>query len=459
MIKTLSILFLIMSYAVAPIQGLTPLNVGNTVSVSDATAGGVWSSDNTGVATISVGGLVTAIAPGTANIVYTVGGNSIAAPVVVSSIVITNGFNQNEVYNALYPRVLWQALGTSSQSNRYFEDFHPLNDTNILLSVGRTGPYSSINDSNFIAYLVNESRSVIMQAINAVWTGPQIINPAKLVFYRPDVMLVPQPVQSIANSFCGIKMLMGQGDRAYKFSRVSLFFTANATVNLYLYNDMTLPPIVKIPVNVIANQQTIFDLSTNAIMNYLTPSTMGGIVYFGYFPEDLPNGCEAVYYNVAPSLFNGCTIWSYSAPTYIDDLGQRNFQRNNIGSNNLTYGMNLEVEIYKDATNNIIQNRSLFDDVIGNLMSIRTVKNIAYTYRTGGLQLAVQSNPEVQKLMGQMDDNGVREDVPYILDLGKIAQASIRTAKAGFNNKPSLGIGIPNTGNDGYNEVYGRSYF
>lgn len=454
--KSIIILFAIMSYAVAPIQGLTPLNVGNTVSVSDATAGGVWSSDNTAVATISNTGLVTAIATGTANIVYTVGANSTAAPLTVSRIVITNGFNQDEVYNALYPRVLWQALGASSQSNRYFEDFHPLNDTNILLSVGRTGPYISVNDSKFIAFLVNESRSVIMQAINAVWTGPQIINAAKLVFYRPDVMLVPQPVQNIANSFCGVKMLMGQGDQAYKFSRVSLFFTADATFDLYLYNDMTLPPITKVPVSVVANQQTIIDLSTNAILNYLTPTTMGGIIYYGYYPEDLPEGCEAVYYNVAPSLFNGCQIWSYSAPTYTDDLGNRNFERNNIGANNLTYGMNLEVEIYKDATNNIIQNRSLLDDVIGNLMSIRMVKNIAYTYRTGGLQLAVQANPEVQKLMGQMNDNGVKEDLPYILDLGKIAQASIRTAKAGFNKKVSLSVGISQSGVS--DSVYGRSY-
>ena len=46
--------------------------IGNTATVSDAVAGGAWSSSN-GNATVSAGGLVTAVASGTATISYTLG--------------------------------------------------------------------------------------------------------------------------------------------------------------------------------------------------------------------------------------------------------------------------------------------------------------------------------------------------------------------------------------------------
>lgn len=50
----------------------TILCVGNTATFTNATSGGTWSSSNAAVATVSAGGLVTAVAPGTANITYTI---------------------------------------------------------------------------------------------------------------------------------------------------------------------------------------------------------------------------------------------------------------------------------------------------------------------------------------------------------------------------------------------------
>ena len=60
------------------VSGTTPLCIGQTTTYSsNGDAGGTWSSTNTSVATVnSSSGLVTAIAAGTTNITYTVGGNS-----------------------------------------------------------------------------------------------------------------------------------------------------------------------------------------------------------------------------------------------------------------------------------------------------------------------------------------------------------------------------------------------
>ena len=56
--------------------GNNTLCQGATSQLSNATSGGVWSSNNTNVATVSASGLVTAVAPGTATITYAVTNNS-----------------------------------------------------------------------------------------------------------------------------------------------------------------------------------------------------------------------------------------------------------------------------------------------------------------------------------------------------------------------------------------------
>jgi uncharacterized protein YjdB len=56
----------------SPIAGASSLCVGSTITKSDPTPGGVWSSSTPTVATISTFGVVSGIAPGTSTIYYTV---------------------------------------------------------------------------------------------------------------------------------------------------------------------------------------------------------------------------------------------------------------------------------------------------------------------------------------------------------------------------------------------------
>jgi trimeric autotransporter adhesin len=55
---------------VTPITGSLLVCVGNTAALSNATAGGTWSSDNTSVATVNATGVVTGVSAGTATISY-----------------------------------------------------------------------------------------------------------------------------------------------------------------------------------------------------------------------------------------------------------------------------------------------------------------------------------------------------------------------------------------------------
>jgi len=57
---------------VAPITGSASVCVGNTSNLSNVTSGGVWSSSNTAVATVSTSGVVSALTTGTTTISYLV---------------------------------------------------------------------------------------------------------------------------------------------------------------------------------------------------------------------------------------------------------------------------------------------------------------------------------------------------------------------------------------------------
>jgi len=69
--------------AMSPVTGPTTVCAGSTITLSNAAPGGVWTSDNTTVATVS-GPTVTGVATGTANISYTSGGCAAGIAITVS---------------------------------------------------------------------------------------------------------------------------------------------------------------------------------------------------------------------------------------------------------------------------------------------------------------------------------------------------------------------------------------
>ena len=66
----------------APITGNLVVCQGSTTDLTDASAGGTWSSSNTGVATVDAFGVVTGVAGGTSTITYTLGTGCIITAIV-----------------------------------------------------------------------------------------------------------------------------------------------------------------------------------------------------------------------------------------------------------------------------------------------------------------------------------------------------------------------------------------
>jgi uncharacterized protein YjdB len=68
--------------ATTPVNGSHPICVGANLTLTDATSGGAWSSDNSAVGTVSTGGVVTGIGAGTADITYTTAAGCTSSTVI-----------------------------------------------------------------------------------------------------------------------------------------------------------------------------------------------------------------------------------------------------------------------------------------------------------------------------------------------------------------------------------------
>lgn len=376
-----------------PIQGASQFFSGANSVYTNSTPGGAWSSGNVSVATINAAtGVATGVAEGNTQIVYTISGNSTALNISVKSKGrIANGFNPTAVLSALKREVLWPSQGQSN-SGRYFTDFHPLASEEILLGLSSTG------DIAFADYLSSLNDAVILECVNLVCNEPQLIDKSKLIFSRTESALATQEIQS-NNEFVGVLWEILPGDYGIKISNLMLFFTEDVTFTMCLYDDFSLPPKYQIEVSALAYQQVAVNLQNNAILNYLSPSdNKGGTWRFGYYQSDL-GSAQAINYPVVNNCFKICKAYSFSAPVITDVLGNRNFDRGAKSRNqNITYGLNLEMSTMIDATNDIVNNSSLWGNLIGLKMITRLVEIYKYSLRSNIVERAIQENGGVDEL-------------------------------------------------------------
>ncbi len=426
--------------ALPPISGASSFFASGNSTYTNATGGGVWSSGNSAIVTINAStGVATGVAQGATQIIYTKASDSTAINVTINTVgQISNGFNPTEVLTALQHEVVWLSQGQSNSGRYYQPAEHPILDETILKALCAVSAYADY--STFLSSLNN---AVILECVNSVYNSPQLLDKSKLVFARSGIMLVEQVVDNI-NQFVGLKMQIAAGDYGIKVAKLMLFFTEDVTFTMYRYNDFTLPPLYQIQVTAKAYQQVVIPLQNNVYLNYLTPNdNMGGIVYFGYYQADLGTA-RAIYYPCYINRFHPVVCWAFSAPVVVDQLGQRNFNRSVVGANNLTYGLNLEISTNVDATENIVQNPSLWVNLFLLKMQIKLIEMCALSYQTNAVQRAIQGLGGIEELNKQL--NGIpynREyNQPKVIGLKSLFVDACKTVKQGFEPEFCGGVGL-----------------
>jgi hypothetical protein len=304
---------------------------------------------------------------------------------------ISNGFDTTAVLGKLAGRIGWKqpplgptlnTFNKGSLSGRYFQDFHPMiTITNIkdTIEFGET-----MNDSDFNAFLESMQKSAILRMINAVFNKTQLIE-STLIFDRKLRNDIPT---NNYGKFCGYRLMIGPGEFALQISRASFLFNKDVTFTLYLYQDAIIDPLYEIEVTAEAYNEAYIDLP-NWVLNYVSAKSMGGVFYIGYYQDEI-EAQGAVALDEFVTQWNKAYVFGYTAFEAVADFENRSFVRIAVPYTLRTYGMNLEVQTYRDFTNKVIKNASLFDEAIGLTLAIEALGYMTYSARSNKTQRITQ---------------------------------------------------------------------
>lgn len=304
---------------------------------------------------------------------------------------ISNGFDTTAILGALSGRIGWKqppsgpTLNTAnkaSASGRYFQDFHPMVTVQNVKDTIEFG--ETMNDSQFNAFLESMQKSAILRMVNGVFNKTQLIE-STLIFDRKLRNDIPT---NNFGKFCGYRLMVGQGEFALQVSRASFLFNKDVSFTLYLYQDAIVAPLYTIEVTAEAYNEAYIELP-NWIVNYVSAKSMGGVFYIGYYQDEIA-AQNAVALDEFVTQWNRSYVFGYTAFEAVADFANLSFVRVAVPYTLRTYGMNLEVQTYRDFTNKIIKNASLFDEAIGLTMAVEALGYITYSGRSNKTQRITQ---------------------------------------------------------------------
>ena len=367
---------------------------------------------------------------------------------------ISNGFDLARIFPVFQGRLGWHqptitgmptldADNLEATSGRYYDrGFHK---AVTVQNYYETQENPDITDLQFNALLQDEDQAVITRLINAVLNKPQLIEHVvdyTRVAYRQSI-IIPNMGMAV-----GYRINISPGDYAVNIDSVGLLFDGAVTFNMYLFNDLILAPVQTQSVTTVANTQV--RVSLDWVMNYINSATsggnLGGVWYLMYFQDDLGD---------VHAIDEQLNMWSKTKilgaiPFQSDKVGALDFNRTNVSANYRTYGFNFEVSCYRDYTQTLIQNASLFDEARGLTMAINVIEQILFTSRANGNQRVMQDianrlSPSLDMQSGEFNSN------PYVSGLKQQLARELNRINLVFSPKP-VPMSVPIGG------VYGGDY-
>lgn len=297
-----------------------------------------------------------------------------------SSGTLTNGYDIERVQNALSGRIGWRQTGSFSlstinalsKSGRYFQGFHSaVTLNNINNTIEEVGADSDTLNTR----LLNFQQDGIMNMLNQIFNQPQLIETGLL--NRRDMnlsYLLPNEGKAV-----GYRIRLADAPVSMQIHNVAFRFNGVATFNLYLYNEASLSPLFTQSVTTVANDLTVVNLGS-WIAKLNQANIKSSDFYLVYYQNDL--GSVQAYEDYW--LFKYTKM--FSAEGFNADVTGGNFVRTQHLTTGLSYGMLPEISIYKDFTQQIVQNAHLFDEAIGLQVAITVLDNIMNSNRSNATQ-------------------------------------------------------------------------
>jgi hypothetical protein len=375
-------------------------------------------------------------------------------PVTPDDTTYTNGIDINLVLPALEKRLGWRqplkagsipiSTNAESLSGRYFQDFHGLVT---IPNIKSTMEEEGVSNADLNTYLLQLQDSAIMRCLSEVFRESSLIE-QKLMYTRFGTMdLIIQN----GTNFCGYMInIANDFSISTQITECTLYFDADVSFNLYVYQDGVKTPIRTIPVACKAYERTIVQFDRL----YLTYKT-GRKYYIGYFQEEL-GAAHAIQEMVDTWASTFCfEAVPLAAPKDIFFGFNHNYRMYTA----LPRGLNLEIITFYDHTQQILGKTNLFDEAIGLSMAVMVLEQITTSTR-GNLKERL-TKEIIEKAYMDLNQAFPTKDIPVtpglksrlIAEYSKLTKAFYKDTESNSINRNTQG------GFDTYNNKWATANF
>lgn len=369
----------------------------------------------------------------------------------------SNGFDMDLVLPALQKRLGWDqptysgaptlnSDNTTSTSGRLFgEDFHSLCT---IQNIKANQEDSAVSDGNFNTYLTKRQNGMILRALTETFRKRELIEQC-LMYTRFGFSDVVLPNQGNMAGWC-IEIAEDEAIST-QITFATLYFDANATFNLYLFQDGVRGAIKTISVTSQAFKLTTVPLElTNQIV---LPFKTGIRFYLMYDQDELATaGVRAIREQplsiARPKCFQAYSIqFPKTTDGSIFNSNQRSYPA-------LPMGINLEVVSFKDHTQKIIRQANLFDEVQGLQMAAFVVELVTMSTRTN---LTARQTEQSAILDRDLNQAYPTQEVPVTAGLRSRIQAEFRRLRDTFY-PPATAVSVSMLGGAGMVDSYEQTW-
>lgn len=258
------------------------------------------------------------------------------------------GFRQP--YNPALPTLT--AANLESRSGLIIND-NPLVKIDFLKN---TEDYIDLSDADFNTQLENKQKDSIISVCNSVFNKKSFLEQS--LIYRNAMNKIN--TESLPDGFVGYEIEFDNvNDVSINIKRVLMEFSGTGNVDLLLYNSASKSVLKTKTINVTSDlQEVVLDWTLDNTDNYFQGSYFVGYISTGLsitpFKRDYEKSNIETEYNnidIRKIIVNGFVAGNL-------------FDLTKIENTSLSTGLNLDISIYKDFSNIIIQNENLFAQAI-----------------------------------------------------------------------------------------------
>lgn len=234
--------------------------------------------------------------------------------------------------------------------------------------------YKDASDAQLNAFLQNKQKRAAVSVCDRVFDKPDFIDRQVLYQFANN----KQEVEALPEGFVGYEIeVVLDKNWAYEITRVILEFQGTGDVELLLWNSNKKEPLFSETVNITEELQ-------EKALNWRLDNTniaYKGKYYFGYITNGMTvTPFKRDYENAnVMSVITGMNFRQIEVAGHTDN--DTLFDLTTIDGSDVNIGVNPDVTVFKDATDTIIQNQSLFAKAIEMQLTIDLLQMIVGSLR------------------------------------------------------------------------------